>query len=126
MLDRVELIKLPLPDVKVRAKTFEMFFNQIIQNEPGFTYENMAEETYNYNQRDIKRLCIQVRDLVKKDVQSIYPDEHESVEALKSGSYTLSKEIFEKALKLYVPSRKDDIIRTLDEWDKDRERRSEE
>ena len=126
MLDRVELIKLPLPDVKVRAKTFEMFFNQIMQNEPGFTYENMAEETYNYNQRDIKRLCIQIRDLVKKDVQSIYPDEHESVEALKSGSYTLSKEIFEKALNLYVPSRKDDIIRTLDEWDKDRERRSEE
>lgn len=126
MLDRVELIKLPLPDVKVRAKTFEMFFKPIMQNEPGFTYENMAEETYNYNQRDIKRLCIQIRDLVKKDVQSIYPDEHESVEALKSGSYTLSKEIFEKALKLYVPSRKDDIIRTLDEWDKDRERRSEE
>ena len=78
------------------------------------------------SERDIKRLCIQVRDIVKKDVQSIYPDEHESVEALKSGSYTLSKEIFEKALKLYVPSRKDDIIRTLDEWDKDRERRSEE
>lgn len=126
MLDRVELIKLPLPDVKVRAKTFEMFFKPIMQNEPGFTYDNMAEETYNYNQRDIKRLCIQIRDLIKMDVQSIYPDEHESVEALKSGSYILSKELFEKALKLYVPSRKDDIIRTLDEWDKDRERRSEE
>lgn len=126
MLDRVELIKLPLPDMKVREHTFKLIFNNIIQNEPGFTYEDMADETDNYNQRDIKRLCKNIKRLIKKDLQSAYPQEEQGVKAMQSGEYRLKRELFMEALKSYVPSKKEDILKSLDAWDLDREKRADE
>lgn len=126
MLDRVELIKLPLPDMKVREHTFKMIFENIVKNEEGFTYEDMADETDNYNQRDIKRLCKNIKRLIKKDLQNRYSDDAEAVKAMKSGEYRLSRKLFMKALSSYVPSKKEDILRSLDAWDLDREKRSDE
>lgn len=126
MLDRVELIKLPLPDIKVREHTFRMIFEKIIKNEPGFTYEDMADETDNYNQRDIKRLCKNIKHLIKKDLQSVYSEDSKCVEAMESGEYTLKRELFMNALKAYEPSKKDDVIKSLDAWDMDREKSADE
>lgn len=116
MLDRVELIKIPLPDLKVRAHTFELQFGSILSREPGFTFEDMAEETDNFNQRDIKRLCEKIKRLIKERVQERYSDDG-AVAALKSGDFCLTRELFMEALNSNQPSRKDDVIRSLDAWD---------
>ena len=126
MMDRVELIKLPLPDLKVRAHTFQMQFEKILRNEPGFTYEDMAEETDNYNQRDIKRLCANIKRLIKNNLQKAYSDEAAAVEAMEKGDFCLTREMFMEAVNAYQPSKKDDIIRSLDAWDDDHDKRSEE
>lgn len=126
MLDRVELIPLPLPDLKVRAHTFEMQFGDLLHNEPGFDYMDMAEETDNYNQRDIRRLCSNIKELVTKQVQTAYPDDDAAEEAMKSGAFCLTRDLFMEAVRHYHPSKKDDIIRNLDAWNSDRERWGEE
>lgn len=126
MLDRVELIKLPLPDLKVREHTFKMQFENILQNEPGFTYEDMADETDNYNQRDIKRLCANIKRLIKDKVCATYSDENSGVDAMKSGSFQLTREMFMEAVSMYQPSKKEDILKSLDAWDMDREKRNDE
>lgn len=116
MLDRVELIKIPLPDRKVRAHTFELQFDSILTTEPGFTYADMADETDNFNQRDIKRLCEKIKRLIKARVQACYSDD-DAVAALKSGDFRLTRELFMEALNSYHPSKKDDVIRSLDAWE---------
>lgn len=127
MLDRVELIPLPLPDLKVRAHTFEMQFGNLLHNEPGFDYMDMADQTDNYNQRDIRRLCSNIKELVAKQIQAAYPDDEDAAEeAMKSGAFCLTRDLFMEALRAYHPSKKDDIIRNLDAWNSDRERWGEE
>lgn len=126
MLDRVEMIKLPLPDVKVREDTFEKIFKEWIQTEDGFTYNDMAELTYNYNQRDIKRLCGIIKHSIKEEVIKLYSNDEDGVKAMQSGDYRLTRECFMKAQKSYKPSKKDDIIRSLDAWDWDREQHADE
>lgn len=125
MLDRVELIPLPLPDLKVRAHTFEKQFKPILTNEPGFDYIAMAEETDNYNQRDIRRLCANVKRLIKENLQASYSDETAAVEAMKAGTFRMTRDLFMQAVNAYQPSKKDDIIRSLDAWNDDHEKRAE-
>ncbi len=118
MMDRVELIKLPLPGMEVRANTFEKNLGKILQNEPGFTFEDMADMTDNYNQRDIGRLTDKIKQLVKEEAKKIYgEDEEAAVEAMKNGEFCMTREIFTRAVNGYQPSKKDDIIRSLDAWD---------
>ncbi len=127
MMDRVELIKLPLPDMKVRENSFEKNFKKIIQNEDGFTYEDMADMTDNYNQRDIRRLTERVKRLIKDSLTARYgEDEVAAVEALQKGDFRLTREMFAGAVNSYQPSKKDDIIRSLDAWDDSQQKRAEE
>ena len=120
MLDRVELIKVPLPDFDVRTFTFQKKLGKLIQNEPGFTYEDMADETDNYSQRDFDRLFDRFKREIKKELAAIYGGDGEAmVEALKSGEYRLTRELFDKVLRSYNPSKKAEIIRSLDAWDSD-------
>ncbi len=118
MMDRVELIKLPLPGLKVRENSFEKKFSAILQNEEGFAYADMADMTDNYNQRDIDRLTDKVKKRIKDEAKKVYgEDEAAAVEAMKDGTFRLTREIFTAAVDSYQPSKKDDIIRSLDEWD---------
>ncbi len=127
MMDRVELIKLPLPDMKVRENSFEKNFSKIIQNEDGFTYEDMADLTDNYNQRDIRRLTEKVKRLIKDALTKAYgEDEAAAVAALQNGEFRMTREMFTKAVNGYQPSKKDDIIRSLDAWDDSQQKRAEE
>lgn len=120
MLDRVELIKVPLPDLEVRTFTFEKAFKKILANEPGFSYADMAEETDNFSQRDCKRLISMVKRAVKDDLTNIYKGDGDAmVAAMENKQYLLKRQIFMDTLKSYHPSRKEEILRNLDKWDAD-------
>lgn len=120
MLDRVELIKVPLPDLEVRTFTFEKAFSKILENEPGFTYADMAEETDNYSQRDCKRLISMVKRAIKDDLTLLYKDNGDAmVAAMENKEYKLKRQLFMDTLKNYHPSRKEEILRNLDKWDAD-------
>lgn len=120
MLDRVELIKVPLPDLEVRTFTFEKAFKKILANEDGFTYAEMAEETDNYSQRDCKRLISMVKRAIKDDLTAIYKDDGDAmVAAMENKEYRLKRQTFMDTLKEYHPSRKEEILRNLDKWDAD-------
>lgn len=126
MMDRVELIKLPLPDLRVRAHSFEKQFGGIIRNEPGFTYDDMADETDNYNQRDINRLSVKIKRVIKDELKKRYAeDDAKAVEAMKSGEFQLTREMFMSAVNTYEPSKKDEILRSLDAWDDSQQKRME-
>ena len=126
MLDRVELIKVPLPDLEVRTFTFEKALGGILKNEDGFTYADMAEETDNFSQRDCNRLLGMLKRAVKDELKPLYGEDAEAmVEAMKSGSYRFTRELFMNVLKQYRPSRKEDILRDLDKWDADQARNDE-
>ncbi len=120
MLDRVELIKVPLPDLEVRTFTFEKAFKKILALEDGFTYADMAEETDNFSQRDCKRLISMIKRAVKDDLTAIYQgDGNAMVAAMVNKEYLLKRQLFMDALKQYHPSRKEEILRNLDKWDAD-------
>lgn len=118
MLDRVELVKVPLPDMAVRADAFKRAFAHILGSEEGFDYADMADETDNYSQRDIKRLVDMIKQAVKRDLQEIYVDDVDAmVDAMKTKKYLLTRKLFMDTLKQYQPSRKDEIMHNLDKWD---------
>ena len=120
MMDRVELIRVPLPDLEVRAFTFEKKLGKFVQNEDGFTYEDMADMTDNYSQRDFDRLFDKMKRAIKDDLAAIYGKDYVAmVNALKSGEYRLTRAMADKIIASYNPSKKDEIIRSLDAWDSD-------
>lgn len=116
MVDRLELVRIPLPDAPARAKAFEGKLEGIIQLEEGFGCEDMAAVTEGYNRRDIDRLIRNLMNLLLKHFDS-YSDE-EAVYALRSGSFRLDKELFTQALNATIASPKDNILREQEEWEK--------
>lgn len=118
MLDRVELIRVPLPDEKARGFAFARKLSKRVQLAPGFTYEDMAGATKDYNYRDIDRLAVRVKEIIIEQVMEKFQDEDRAIDALKSGKFCLSGEIFERAQSECLPTPKDDILRNLDEWEK--------
>ena len=117
MLDRVELVRVPFPDLEARTYSFEKHFQDIITLEEGFTCGDMAAATDTYNYRDIKRLVSRIKNMVLKDVMQIYQDEEKALAALKAGAYRLTREMFRKGQESCLPTPKEDIIRELDEWE---------
>ncbi|MDO4614373.1 MAG: hypothetical protein Q4B15_01970, partial [Lachnospiraceae bacterium] len=76
----------------------------------------MADRTEGYNQRDIKRLCAKIKNLLIKDVLEKYESEDQALEALQNKTYCLTEEIFAQAQADYSPSPKDAIDRELAEF----------
>ena len=117
MLDRVELVRVPLPDEEARAYSFEQKFKGMLRTEEGLPFSEMAARTERYNYRDIDRLCSKLKDMIVKDVMKSSKNEDEAIDALKTGRYVLTKELFEQALAECLPTPKDDILKALDEWE---------
>ena len=115
MLDRVELVCIPLPDREARASQFKRSL-KIISLEPGFTYEDMADATASRNYRDLGRLAERIKKMVKKDVISRYGGGAAAAAAVRSGAYTLSRALFEQAKESCIVTPKEDAQRKLDEW----------
>ena len=117
MLDRVELVRVPFPDLEARTYSFEKHFEKMFTLEDGFTFQDMAAATDTYNYRDIKRLVSRIKNIVLKDVMRVYKEEKKAVSALAEGEYRLTREIFRKAQESCLPTPKEDIIKELDEWE---------
>ena len=117
MLDRVELIRVPLPDVEAREKALERKLKKVVALEDGFSFAAMAEKTEGYNYRDLDRLILRIKDLVVEKVRTMYKSQEQAIEALKAGQFKVGSEIFAQAQKECLPTPKADILRELDEWE---------
>lgn len=119
MLDRVELIRVPLPDADARAAKFKRDLEGMIGLGSDISYDYMAQETELYNYRDIDRLVAKIKSMVVKAVMKACGTEKAAVEALKSGSFTLDKTLFDEARANSLPTPKDTILRELDSWEEE-------
>lgn len=117
MLDRVELISIPLPDKDAREAKFKRDLEDMLQLS-DITYGDMAEATEQYNYRDMDRLITCVKNKVIKAVSAEYGDQFKAIEALKSGTFTLNKTLFESAKEEVLPTPKDDVLAAIAAWEK--------
>ena len=88
-----------------------------VQCADDFSWEEMAEATEGYNQRDIDRVISHLRVLLRKSVLSGEAvNAADAVNALKTGEARITREMFEAALAKYHPAPKDDIEKSLNEF----------
>lgn len=110
MMDRIKLIKVPLPDEPARAKYFTKAFDNL-PLENGFTIDDMVDRTDNYSYRDLDRLketiALQLKDTVTADYKIMGEDgnidqeasDKAASDALKEGKICVTRAMFEKAQK---------------------------
>ncbi len=118
MLDRAEVIRVPLPDTEARANAFRMQFDSVVTLEEGLDYDYMASLTKDYNYRDIDR----VTSIIKKDiftqVMEAATTQEDAIVLLQSGGFKLKKADFDKAMAEFKPSSKKDIMDAIDKWER--------
>ena len=117
MLDRVELIRVPLPDADARAAKFARDLEGLVPLEDGLTYARMAQETEAYNYRDIDRLIAKMKTMMVKQLMKDYGTEAKALAALKAGEYKISVALFDEARHSCLPTPKDGILREIDQWE---------
>ncbi len=119
MRDRMgQKIKIPLPDKRAREFAFEIKLKKIIQNAEDLSYADIAEETQNYNYREINQLVSNLKKEIKRQVIERYnADQEKAIEALKSGRFCLTKDLFVKVKKSFTPESKDAAVKKLDEYE---------
>lgn len=117
MLDRVELIRVYLPDTDAREAKFARDLGDMLAMEGDLSFRIMAQETETYNYRDLDRLIDKMKSMVLKDVMKKYGKESEALEALRSGAYKIDRAFFNEAMNNCLPTPKDEILRELDEWE---------
>ena len=136
MLDRIRLVQVPLPDSVARKRRFEILgikesgiprdqepedtrsIEPKLYLEEGFHIMDMAQATINYSYRDFNRLIEALTTAMNNEMKDIYgADGAARVEAMKTGTYPLRRELFEKIIASHKPSKKDEMIRSLDAWD---------
>lgn len=117
MLDRVELIRVPLPDADARAAKFARDLEGLVPLEDGLTYARMAQETETYNYRDIDRLIAKMKTMMVKQLMKDYGTEAKALAALKAGEYKISVALFDEARHSCLPTPKDGILREIDQWE---------
>ena len=117
MLDRAEIIRLPLPDKAARSAAFGRYFDGIVTLGRDLSYDLMAERTWRFNYRDIERLTSALKLNLFRDVMDMFGDEALAIEMLKSGQYQLTLEKFDSVLATFKPSPKELIINDLVEWE---------
>lgn len=109
MLDRVRMVRVPLPTVEAREQVFAHKLKAITL-EPGFTFRDMAECTDNYSQRDLFNLYEAIKLQTRDEAVDTYRVENDQgeldkektdirgSEAILEKRMTLSKEAFMKLL----------------------------
>lgn len=124
MMDRIKLIKIPLPDEPARAKYFTKAFDNLVL-EDDFTIDDMVDRTDNYSYRDMNRLsesiALKMKDAVTADYRIFDEDgnldqdasDKAASDALKVGKILLTRAMFEQAQKENVPSDKSRIREEL-------------
>jgi len=116
MLDRAELIYVEIPDQEARCHSFQLKYSKIFQLEEGFSYMEMAERTEGYNYRDLDRLEEHLKDKVFSYCRDNYVSEDMAVDAITSGEFKLTRELFEEAFGAYEPTPKDKEKEAMQKW----------
>lgn len=97
MLDRVELIEVPLPDCEARQAKFSRDFSNIFTLNEDISYEAMAQTTEGCNYRDIDRIINEIKHVVFKETLSAYGTQAQAIEAIKNGGFKLTAAHFKAA-----------------------------
>lgn len=118
MLDRVEVIEVPLPDEEARRYALNKQFNNILVLDDALTYEKMAADTKDFNYRDIQRICNRIKRDVFKDVMEMFQNQFTAIGAMRSGGYKLTCQKWEETIAKFKPSPKRDILDAIEEWKK--------
>lgn len=118
MLDRAEVIRVPLPDRDARANAFRMQFEGVIAMQEGFTFDDMASKTEGYNYRDIERVSTIMKKNIFEQIMADTKDQDKAIELLQSGEYELEPADFDKAHDSFTPSSKKDILDAIDRWER--------
>lgn len=118
MLDRAEVIRVPLPDREARTNAFRMQFEKIMPLQDGFTYDDMGARTDGYNYRDIERVCTIIKKNIFEAIREETTDQDKAIEMLKNGEFELELKDFEEAQSTFTPSSKKDILDAIDQWEK--------
>ena len=124
MLDRIKLIKIPLPSEEARASYFKRAFGTLA-TEAGFGVADMAAATDNYSYRDLER----VRDTIAAHIKANVIEENRVLdpagvmdqdasdirasESIRSGRTVLTRALFEQTQREIPPSDKTKIREEL-------------
>lgn len=124
MLDRINLIKVPLPGEEAREKFFAKSFGNLTLAE-GFTTEDMAQDTDNYSYRDMNKLKEAIADKIKNQAIALHrivdesgvlnqaDSDRRASEAIESGEISLTRDMFEETQREIPPSEKSKIQEEL-------------
>ena len=118
MLDRAEVIRVPLPDKDARSNAFRMQFEGIIELDDDICYDDMAEVTDGYNYRDIERVTSNMKKSIFEQVMQQAGNQKDAIELIKFGKFKLKKKDFDDAMADFKPSSKKDIIDAIDKWER--------
>lgn len=117
MLDRVEIIRVPLPDTDAREAVFTKHFSDIVKLH-DITFRDMALMTRRCNYRDIDRLSTMIKRMLFREVLDLFKHESVAIEMLRNGKYKLTRAKFNDILSKFVPSPKESILGDLRKWEK--------
>lgn len=118
MLDRAEVIRVPLPDKDARSNAFRMQFEGIIELDDDICFDDMAEVTDGYNYRDIERVTSNMKKSIFEQVMQQAGNQKDAIELIKFGKFKLKKKDFDDAMADFKPSSKKDIIDAIDKWER--------
>lgn len=133
MLDRVKLVKIPLPTEKAREAFFDRAFGNLAMEE-NFTTADMADLTQDYSYRDMGNLkdvitskvkAIAIRENTVLDAEGNIDQEASDIqasEAIHNGSIVLSRELFEECRDELVLVDMSEINRELKEFEEARQK----
>ncbi len=115
MLDRTEIIEVSLPDDEARASAFGRGLKHLSMEE-DISYEDMAQETVNYNYRDIDRLIDSMTSAIFDEFIESGVSCEEAVEQLNEGSFKITRKHFDNAFDNYTPTPKEEYMKELEAW----------
>ena len=117
MIDRIQLIEVPLPDEEARESAFRRVFQSIMKLKEDIDFSYMAKQSNNYNYRDIERLNNSLKKKLVEEITEVQGmTDEEGIEALKNGQICLTKELFDKIQGEFIPTPKDNILREIEAW----------
>ena len=129
LLDWSQLVKVPLPDRSARKAFFQKAFRMLVL-EPGFTVEDMAAATDQYNYYDLRRLELEViawvnmraiREFTILDAEGNMDQAATDArisEALKNREIPLDKALFDKAREEKPPADKTEALARLEAFER--------
>lgn len=118
MLDRAEIVRVPLPDLEAREAALKSHFEGIIELQKPFTYHDMALKTKKFNYRDIERLSSAIKRSLFRELVDLFDDSQQAIDALSSGKYQLTRSKVDKVFEEFASSPKETILNDLKEWEK--------